>query len=380
MTNRRFFFYGLWAALFFFAVMPGAARPGFSQDSQSASDSPSPGGQTEKPEKNPGIIKFQARAAEADALVSGKYLVRLWGIDAFDGDSALFKLKSRTALDNKIGNKPVQCSVKSRDANELTAQCVNVDEEDLSLYMLQQGYVSVDRGLVYGSLFENPYLQAENQAQAMKRGIWAGTPEQARMSTPPLGQGMVVGVVALLFMLVLALGGISVFIMRGFRNVVDVQNQSIDLAARERSLREKEKFVIASMLDAEIRTNKSKIEAYLSIYEEMLKDFGDAADGPKYKRSGDIVQKQPALSRSVFDGNTDKLDLLGHKMASDVIHYYARIKTIPDYVTLEPETPVDEARRIVGYAVEAARKLDSLSGALLDQFETSSLVQAPPES
>lgn len=235
MTGRRFSFYALWMALFFVAGVPGSVKIGFAQNPQGVVDRADSESSVEKQESNPGTIKFQARAAEADALVSGKYLVRLWGIDAFEGNSALFKLKSRTALDNKIGNKPVQCSVISRDSNELTAQCVNANEEDLSLYMLQQGYVSVDRGSVYGSLFEAPYLQAESQAQAMKRGIWAGTPEEARINTPPLGQGIVVGVAALLFMLVLALGGISVFIMRGFRNVVDVQNQSIDLATRERS-------------------------------------------------------------------------------------------------------------------------------------------------
>jgi len=345
---------------------------------QEASGQPKPAS-TETSAETSKTIRFQARAADADELVSGKYTVKLWGVERIEGNSALFKLKSRTALENKIGNRPVQCHVKSRKGQVLSAQCENAGEEDLSLFMIQQGYVSVDRAAIYGSLFEAPYLKAEIHAQEMKRGIWSPASDEGFESDQPLGQGVIIGAVILLFVLVVALGAISVFIMRGFHNVVDVQHQTIDIASRERSLRKKEKYVIASMLDAEIKTNKNKIEAYLTIYEEMLEDFKDVAIEPKYKKSGDIVQKQPALSRSVFDGNTDKLDLLGHDMASTVIHYYARIKTIPDYVTLEPETPIDVAKTVITQAVENAQKLDHISSTLLERFVKTALISSNKE-
>ncbi|MCB1783726.1 MAG: thermonuclease family protein [Alphaproteobacteria bacterium] len=358
MPDLRFVF-RFFAFLMLFAVVPHSLC--FAQTSSTA--------------ENEGI-RVQARASEANILVSGSYKIRLWGVDAFEGNSALLKLKSRTALDDKISNKPIQCQIKEKQDRTVYAQCVNTNEEDLSLFMIQQGYVSVDRAAVYGTIFEKPYIDAEALAQKSQRGIWAENGVRAEAETP-FGQGFVIGSVVFLIVVVLALGGISVFIMRGFRRVVDIQNQSIDLAARERSLRSKEKFVIASMLDAEIRTNKTKIEAYITIYEEMLSDFKNTAVEPKYRRSGDIVQKQPALNRSVFDGNTDKLDLLGRKTASDIIHYYARIKTIPDYVTLEPEMPLERARGVVAQAIENAKKLDALSTTILGEFAARSLVETP---
>lgn len=320
-------------------------------------------------------IRFQARAASAEALVSGKYTVKLWGIEKIEGDSALFKLKARTALDDKIGSSPVRCHVKSRNGNVLQAQCENAAEEDLSLFMIQQGYASVDRAAVYGSIFEEPYLTAEGQAQQSRRGIWSSVAEEGFNGDRPFGRSVMIGAVVLLFALVVALGAISAFIMRGFRKVVDLQSQSINLASRERSLREKEKYVIASMLEAEIRSNKLKIEAYLTIYEEMLENLKNATIQTKYKKSGDIVQKQPALSRSVFDGNTDKLDLLGRENASAVIHYYARIKTVPDYVTLEPGTSMNDARSLITQVIENAHKLDHISTAVLDNFIAAALLK-----
>lgn len=317
-------------------------------------------------------FRVQARASDADALVSGKYRIKLWGIEALDGSSAFLKLKSRTALDDKIEGKPVSCFIKDRTGDEVLAQCVNANEEDLSLFMIQQGFVSVDRAAVFGTIFERPYIDAENQARQAGRGIWIESTATAEKKLP--FDGFFLGGVIVLLLFLVGLMAIALFIMRGFRNVVDVQNQSIDLASRERSIREKEKYIIASMLDAEIRSNKAKIEAYIAIYEEMLADFEDKSTQPKYKRSGDIVQKQPVLNRSVFDGNTDKLDLLGREAASDIIHYYARIKTMPDYETLEPDTSLKKAKETVTNALEGAKKLDQISDVILEDFAVRSLI------
>ncbi len=127
------------------------------------------------------------------------------------------------------------------------------------------------------------------------------------------------------------------------------------------------------MLEAELKANKSKIEAYLVIYKEMLTSLQDSKREPEYKKAGDIVQLQPALDRSVFDGNTDKMDLLGRRLASAVIHFYARIKTNPDYVNLEPEAPLDEVLERVEKAVKNAEFLDKQLGKLIDAFSQQGL-------
>ena len=43
--------------------------------------------------------------------------------------------------------------------------------------MLQQGFAVVDRGAVLGSVFEEPYIEAENDAQEQKLGVWASNSE-----------------------------------------------------------------------------------------------------------------------------------------------------------------------------------------------------------
>ena len=355
--KEKVLFFGIFAV--FFALSAGVNGKTFAQDAQTPSQD----------------IKVKARAAGADILVAGKFQIQLWGVEAIQSNNAVFDLKARSALEEKIGKEPLECTVKGRKGNMITAQCVNSSDEDLSLFMLQEGFVTVKREVVYDSIFETPYLDAEVSARQRESGIWSLESSDKLVGAGTGNQKYFYGGVVVIGLLFLGLVVISVFIMRGFKTVVDVQNQSMDLASRERLLREKEKYVIASMIDAEIQTNKSKIEAYLMMYESMLRELNDNNITPKYQKSGDIIQKQPALSRSVFDGNTDKLDLLGRQTSSDIIHYYARIKTVPDYVDLETDMPIEEAREIVGSAVEHAKKLDEISDKILDRFASLLLVQ-----
>lgn len=321
-------------------------------------------------------VRINARALDANVLVSGQFKIRLWGIESVQTNEPVFALLSRNALEEKIDGQPVECQIKARSGVEIVAQCINDLEQDLSLFMLDQGYVIADRQVVYGTSFEKPYIEAETRAQSEGKGLWAlnssgktGKAEEESSQTFLFGSFALVGVV------LVSLIALTIFILRGFKAVVEVQNQSMDLATKERVLKEKERLVIASMIDAEVKTNKAKIEAYLVMYEELLKDLKDKSREPKYRKSGDIIQRQPALSRAVFDGNTAKLDLLGQQVASDIIHYYARIKTVPDYVELEPDTPVAEAISFVESAVESSRKLDAISDRVLDRFASMLLVQ-----
>lgn len=145
------------------------------------------------------------------------------------------------------------------------------------------------------------------------------------------------------------------------------------MMAKERKLREKERNIIAVMVDSEIKANKAKIEAYLVVYEEMLKALKDPDRPPKYKKAGDIVQKQPALDRSVFDRNTDKLDLLGRDLASEMIHFYARIKSSPEYENLEPDMELEQVTAIVEDVVKRGGRLNELAEKLLGSIESSGL-------
>ncbi len=321
-----------------------------------------------------GNVAYDVHVVDSITLISDGTEISLWGIEKILKDASVFHLKVRGILENKIGDQKVTCISKdSDDKGVIKAQCVNSKEEDLSLFLIQQGYASADRASIYGSIYEKPYLNAEEEARLGGRGAWAD--DVVLSSGDSQSQNFMMGAFFLMAVFVLALCSLGFYIMRGFGRVVDIQNQSIDLATKERSLKDKEKYIIASMIDAEIKANKVKIEAYLVVYDEVSKRLDDQGIMPTYKKTGEIIQKQPALDRSVFDGNTHKLDSFDPRFVSDIIHYYARIKTVPDYVEITPEIPQDEVIQIVSTVVENANKLNDISDRLLGQFVEYSLVK-----
>lgn len=320
-------------------------------------------------------IVANVRVIGQTVLLSEEDRIVLWGIEEVDAGVKIFSLKVRSALERKIGEKPVTCTVKGVEDGSVQAQCINEREEDLSLYLLQQGYASADRALIYGSIYEEPYITAEKIAQENKHGVWeegVGSSSSGEKQS----RNFLIGASFLVIVTVLGLVVLSFYIMRGFGRVVDMQSQVIDLASKERSLKDQEKYIISSMITSEIKENKTKIEAYLMIYEETLTDFEDNGRTPKYKSGGEVIQKQPGLSRVIFDGNTHKLELLGATLPSELIHYYARIKTNPDYIELKPEMSEEEAQKIIETAVDTAKKLDKISDSILDSFQKNALMQA----
>jgi len=319
----------------------------------------------------PKVFETQMRAIDAASMFAGKAKVKIWGVKQLDNLPVLLAEKGRVALDNAIGKEAVQCELKKRFDDFLLAQCVNSLDQDLGLLMLQAGYVSVDRGLIYNSVFEEPYLQAENEAQTKEVGIWVSDDVKTNNE---IGGSRLIILAAVFFVVILSVFGVlSIIIMRGFEKVIDAQNLNIDMLGRERRLKNKERAVVASMLDSEIKANKSKIEAYLVVYEEMLADIKNPQRQPKYKKAGDILQSQPALDRSVFDRNTDKLDILGDQLSSAVIHFYARIKTKPDYINLEPDMALEEATGLVEKGIHNAQRMNKIADRLIDSFDDGGL-------
>ncbi len=318
-------------------------------------------------ETNVSVIK-------ANVLRAGTNNVRLWGVDNLPDNNAYLKLRARMALSDTIGNRPVKCEIQRREQAIVVAQCVNQDGTDLGLSMIQQGYVSVNRSDINSTLFEAPYLQAERQAYDMGQGIWAQSGTGANGNAAAEGTYFITLGFILFLCIIGAFTVISVIIMRGFRQVITAQNDNMLMMGEERKLRDKERSIVAVMLDSELKANKSKIEAYTVVYEEILADLKNTTKPPKYKKTGDIVQKQPSLSRAVFDRNADKLDVLGRRLSSELIHFYARIKTTHEFVTLEPEMDIVEALEIVRSSLDGAQKLNTLAEDLIEAFEDSGVL------
>ena len=312
--------------------------------------------------------EYDVTVKDVNYLISGKTKILLWGVERINPNAAVFNLKARNILENKIGGKPVVCTTQAKKGNVISAQCINYAEEDLSLFLLQQGVVSADRTSIHGSVYEAPYVEAERIAQENKYGVWASSEEYSTTPGDKQTKNFMFGAFLLVAVFIMALIVLGFFVMRGFGRAIDVQSRSLDLAMKERDLKEKEKLVIASMINSEVKENKSKVEAYLLVYEEMLRDFSDEGTSSTYQKTGEVIQKQPALCRVVFDGNTNKLDLFGGALASNLVHYYARIKTNPDYIEVAPDVAIEKVRKIIVTAVDNAKKLDDISASLLEKL------------
>jgi hypothetical protein len=342
----------------------GSAAPALAQV---AAQAPAAGQQSS-------LFESVMRPASATVLMAGNRAVHLWGVEDVSSTDPVFPLRARTALANVISGGKVQCEAKGRRDEQILAQCVNRSDLDLSLFMIQQGYVTVDRAAVYGSVFEDVYVQAEMEAQDRGLGVWAVSKGEGGSLASAEGSLMISFGFVLFLCIIGAFTFLSIIIMRGFKQVIDAQTENMNLVSRERRLRDKERTIVAVMLDSELKANKSKIEAYLVVYEETLSALKDPERPPKYKKAGDIVQMQPALDRSVFDRNTDKLDILGRQLASDLIHFYARIKSNADYENIEPDMPLDEVVKLVDNAVRNGQRLNKLADNLIKAFEGSGVM------
>lgn len=314
------------------------------------------------------ILRGQLRASNENTLMGRAGQVQLWGVERVEGLSATEQSKARMVLDDAVEGAQVHCRVRERLDDGVAAQCMGAEEQDLALWMLRQGYVSADRAQVFGSVYEDAYIDAEREAQLEARGIWGHAAAQSGGALQ--GNGMLIVVLCfVLFLFVIVTFVIMHIIIRGFEKVSAAQERHADMIGRERALKDKERSIVATMLNSEIRANKSKIDAYLIVYEEMLVGLKNPERQPKYKKAGDIVQKQPALDRAVFDGNADKLDALGDRLSSAVIHFYARIKSKPDYMTLEPDTPLEEAIAMVEKGVAGAKRMNDIADTLIQDFQ-----------
>lgn len=320
-------------------------------------------------------VSFDVTVVDETFMQAGDVGLSLWGVDKISNKTMLINLKARKALDGIIGDLPITCDVLGGDETKLIAQCTNSQNQDLSLFLLQQGYVHVDRAAVKGTIYEKPYVEAENVAFQNKRGVWEKDVQELLEDNQKSERyfAILTFVVITVFTLILCI--IGLLVVRRFAGVIDVQNKTIDFAEKERELKKREKEVLASMIFSEIRENKDKIDAYVLIYEEGLKSLQDETKTPDYQiMGGDTFQKQPSLSRGVFDGNTHKLDLLGSQFASDLIHYYARIKTVPDYEEIKADENLQKVQDLFKTSIDSAEKLREMSIALSASFVEQGLV------
>ena len=133
---------------------------------------------------------FEARAdavhlADGDSFRLGEHRYRLYGIDApelhqeckdADGNAWPCGTRARTELRRIIGTHPLKCrSVETDRFGRIVATCW-ADSRDIAEEMVRAGYATASGR----PRAPSPYDDAQRQARADKRGLWAGTFEMPR--------------------------------------------------------------------------------------------------------------------------------------------------------------------------------------------------------
>lgn len=302
------------------------------------------------------------RATDPVTLKAEGVNIRLWGIKPAKTEETPLELKALDIMDSLISDQQVNCKIVGGEVPDLFGRCVVQDTRDLALELLAAGVVVVDRQQTHNSVFATGYEKAQEQARLQGRGVWKFVSE-AEAEAPPLPKWlrphmdivlpltlMLGPFCGLLIMALVMHLGLKRLGARQQRETAEARRKEEGLAARERQ-------ILVSTLEGELLENKNKIEAFLAIYGDMLRDLQNPVETPKYQQAGDIVQKHPAFSKTVFEANVAKLSLLDIQTAGLVSRLYAALPKETEYVNLEPHVPIDTAIQLIEKILSEARML-----------------------
>lgn len=292
------------------------------------------------------------RATDPMTLKAEGVNIHLWGIKPARTSETPLELKALDLMDTLIHEQQVNCKIISGIFPDMVGRCATEGNEDLALALLSNGYVVVDRQQTYNSVFATGYEKAQEAARLKGKGVWrfvddseaegAGLPKWLK---PYLGW---------LIPLSLMLGPFSglvvvaVVMRAGLRRIsMRQEDEALQASNKETMLQSRERQVLASTLEGELSENKNKVEAFLSIYGDFLRTLRNPGEMPKYQQGGDIVQKHPAFSKTVFDANIGRLSLLNIQTAGALSKLYASLPSAPEYINLDPHVPLETAIKLV---------------------------------
>ncbi len=290
--------------------------------------------------------KFSRTVTAVDPVtLQGQGLtITLWGVRPVL--SPAIELKALDLMDNLIDGSPVSCQAVGGTSTHVVARCNSARGDDLGLSLLNHGFVVVDRRQNVDSV--PSYLEAQQAARHNAEGIW----KQVVKSDSGMSQGMrmllsVLPVAAVLLMMFIILFRLKSLETQQKEEFEQTRSKETQLLARE-------KHVLASTLEGELAGNKNRIEAFLTIYRDMLANLKSTTETPKYKQAGDIVQKHPALSKAVFEASVSKLSLLDMKLAARLSKLYAALPMEQEYINIEPGVPLESAVALVEKVIRDA--------------------------
>ena len=306
----------------------------------------------------PDYIKRPMRAVDPMTLRAEGFSIRLFGIKPAQTSETPLELKALDRMDQMIQEGEVNCKIMpGSQMPELIGRCQTQSTPDIAIELLQNGFVVVDRRQTYGSIFATTYEKAQEQARLNSAGVWNFLNDQHEN-----GGGR--GGVNSLFYIALIVGPFGGLLLVAFimwywlKRMASAQEAESEQSSRkEAMLLTRERQVLVSTLEGELIENKNKIEAFLVIYGDLLRSLKDPNEVPKYQQGGDIVQKHPSFSKTVFEANVNKLSLLDIKLAGKVSKLYSSMPKDQEYINLEPSVPLDTAVQLVEKVLKEAEAM-----------------------
>lgn len=321
--------------------------------------------------KLPDRILRPMRAIDQQTLRAEGVTIRLWGIMPAQTYETPLALKALDVMDKLIQEQLVNCKIVGGVMPELIGRCSTQNNQDLALELLGRGYAIVDRQQTYDSVFATGYEKAQEAARLNSRGIWAMVNREERPDlTPKWLQPYMTFILpmALIFGPFLGLVIIALIAHGWLRSIARAQAaETVSAHKKESALEARERQVLVTTLEVELAENKNKIEAFLVIYGDMLRALNDPSEEPKYRQVGDIVQKHPNFSKTVFEANVNKLSLLDIKMAGQISKLYAMLPDEAEYINLDQNVPVNTAVKLVEKVLrETEELLEPLNALIAD--------------
>ena len=126
---------------------------------------------------------------------------------------------------------------------------------------------------------------------------------------------------------------------------------------RESALQKRERQVLVSALQGELAENKNRIEAFVSIYNDMLQTLKAGDETPQYQQAGDILQRHPSLSKAVFEANVGKFSLLDIKLAGKLSKFYISLPKDQEYINIERNVPIDTVIKLLEKTIKDAEDI-----------------------
>lgn len=282
--------------------------------------------------------------------------IRLWGIQPAQTNETPLELKAMDLLDQLIAGQVVNCKIEGGTIPVLIGRCTGQSGEDLALSLLNNGLAVRNRRQTYNTAFAMAYGQAEEYARLHRKGVWMylAEAEQTPEDKEPLSQKTMLGL--MIGVPVAGFAGVGLIMWIWLQKIASMQRNDLDRARKKEAvLLQRERSVLLSTLEGELLENKHKIDAFLTVYGDMLADLKNPATTPKYQQVGDIVQKHPSFSKTVFEANANKLSVLGIKLAGKVSKLYAALPKDQEYINLDSNVPLDTAIRLLEKIIDEAR-------------------------